>query len=407
MTDVTLDRYLVWGTAADRAAFTPNPGVGTTGTNILPIWVDSDVNGNPAWFWDTATSDWLPWAVGGGSGRTFFQYKAKVSATSGYPGDGYMLWNNATQTSATSLLFAHITDDGIDVDLFLAFIASGDTVIIQDANASANFQTWTVSGSPVNTNPGASNSYWTVPVTLVTSGGVGTTGFTANTRLIAAVFPAASGGGITQLTGDVTAGPGSGSQAATIANNAVTDTKLRQGTALTVIGRSANSTGNVADIAAGSDGQVLRRSGTSLGFGAVNLASANAVTGLLPLANLAARTTSMGLVIDGGGSTITTGVKGDLYIPVACTITANTMLADQSGSIVVDIWKNTYASYPPTVANTITASALPTISSAVKSQDSTLTGWTTACSAGDTLRFNVNSCTSITRLALSLTVTVP
>jgi hypothetical protein len=52
-----------------------------------------------------------------------------------------------------------------------------------------------------------------------------------------------------------------------IAANAVTDAKLRQGAALTVIGRSANSTGNVADIAAGSDAHVLRRSGTTLGFG--------------------------------------------------------------------------------------------------------------------------------------------
>lgn len=72
--------------------------------------------------------------------------------------------------------------------------------------------------------------------------------------------------GINQLTGDVTAGPGTGSQAATIANNAVTDAKLRQSAGLSVIGRSANSTGNVADITAASSNQVLRRSGTSLGF---------------------------------------------------------------------------------------------------------------------------------------------
>lgn len=118
------------------------------------------------------------------------------------------------------------------------------------------------------------------------------------------------------------------------------------------------------------------------------------------------RTSSMGIVIDGGGSAITTGIKGDLYVPVGCTITQVTMLADQSGSIVVDIWKDTYANYPPTIADTITAAALPTISTAVKSQNSTLTGWTTSVSAGDTLRFNVNSVTSITRLTLSLKVTV-
>lgn len=110
-------------------------------------------------------------------------------------------------------------------------------------------------------------------------------------------------------------------------------------------------------------------------------------------------------IIDGGGATITSGVKGDLEIPFGCTINAVTLLADQSGSIVVDIWKDTYANYPPTVADTITASAKPTISSATKSQDTTLTGWTTSITAGDTLRFNVDSITTCQRVTLSLKVT--
>lgn len=115
------------------------------------------------------------------------------------------------------------------------------------------------------------------------------------------------------------------------------------------------------------------------------------------------RTTAIEFIIDGGGSTITTGVKGDLEIPFACTITAARMLADQSGSIVIDIWKDTYANYPPTVADTITASAKPTISTATKSEDSTLTGWTTSVSAGNILRFNVDSVTTIQRVTVSLT----
>jgi hypothetical protein len=80
-------------------------------------------------------------------------------------------------------------------------------------------------------------------------------------------------------------------------------------------------------------------------------------------------------------------------------------LADQSGSIVVDIWKDTYANYPPTVADTITASAKPTISSATKGQSSTLTGWTTTIAAGDILAFNVDSITTCQRVTLSLKVT--
>ncbi len=54
-----------------------------------------------------------------------------------------------------------------------------------------------------------------------------------------------------------------------IGDNQIGDTKLRDSAALSVIGRSANSTGDPADIAAANDGEVLRRSGTTLGFGQV------------------------------------------------------------------------------------------------------------------------------------------
>jgi hypothetical protein len=109
-------------------------------------------------------------------------------------------------------------------------------------------------------------------------------------------------------------------------------------------------------------------------------------------------------VFDGGGAVLTTGVKLDLEVPFACTIIQSTLLADQSGSIVVDIYKDTYANYPPTGADSITASAQPTISSATKSQDSTLTGWTTFIAAGSTLRYEIISVTTIMRAVLSLKV---
>lgn len=66
-----------------------------------------------------------------------------------------------------------------------------------------------------------------------------------------------------------------------IANDAVTDTKIRNSGALSVIGRSANSTGDPADIAADNGaGGVLRESGSVLGFGTVAAAGigASAVT---------------------------------------------------------------------------------------------------------------------------------
>jgi hypothetical protein len=78
---------------------------------------------------------------------------------------------------------------------------------------------------------------------------------------------------LTNATGLPTAG---------LVDNAVTDAKLRDSGALSVIGRSANSEGNPADISAGTNHQVLRRDGSTLGFGAVDLSSNQAVTGTLP-----------------------------------------------------------------------------------------------------------------------------
>lgn len=113
------------------------------------------------------------------------------------------------------------------------------------------------------------------------------------------------------------------------------------------------------------------------------------------------------ITIDGGGSAIATGAKKVYYTaPYTGTIVKNRVVADQSGSIVLDIWKDTYANFPPTVADTITASAKPTISAATKSEDATLTGWTTAITAGDVIEVNVDSCSAITRAVLTLYVEV-
>lgn len=112
----------------------------------------------------------------------------------------------------------------------------------------------------------------------------------------------------------------------------------------------------------------------------------------------------LGIVIDGAGSAITTGIKADLEVPYDCTINEVRLLADQSGSAVVDIWKQVYSSYPPTNTESITSASPPTLTTATKSEDSTLTGWTTSLSEGDILRFNVDSASTVTRLTVVLEV---
>lgn len=114
--------------------------------------------------------------------------------------------------------------------------------------------------------------------------------------------------------------------------------------------------------------------------------------------------TSIIFIKDGGGNVLQTGVMGDVQVPFACTITGVTLLADQSGSCVVDIWKDSYDNYPPTDDDSITASAVPTISGATKVTDTTLTGWTTSISADDILRFNLDSVSAIKRIEIMLKV---
>lgn len=107
---------------------------------------------------------------------------------------------------------------------------------------------------------------------------------------------------------------------------------------------------------------------------------------------------------DGNDIELSTGVKAEVVAPFDGTWTSHEIeaLKESGGSIVLDIWKDTYANYPPTVADTITAAAKPTLSTAQKAQDVTLTGWTVDFSAGDRFVFNIDSVTDITFITLVL-----
>lgn len=109
---------------------------------------------------------------------------------------------------------------------------------------------------------------------------------------------------------------------------------------------------------------------------------------------------TFGITIDGGGSAITTGVKGDITIPFSCTIDSWYITADQAGSIVIDVWKDTLANFPPTVADTIAGTEKPSLSGAAFNSDTNLTSFTRSLAANDVIRFNVDSVATITRANL-------
>jgi hypothetical protein len=113
-----------------------------------------------------------------------------------------LIWSSTTQTSSTSISISHLTNDSIDIDIFLAQITQTEVITIQDQGSSSNYQVWTVNGTPTNTNAGLSNSYWSYPVTLTSSAGTGSTNFSNNQSLFLALVNGAQGAtGPTGATG--------------------------------------------------------------------------------------------------------------------------------------------------------------------------------------------------------------
>lgn len=173
----------------------------------------------------------------------------------------------------------------------------------------------------------------------------------------------AGGSGINQLTQDVTAGPGSGSVAATVV-----------GVNAALVPKSAPS------ICTNSSGQII-------------------TTGCEADANSQIR--SIGGGFDGGGVALIPGTVTYFTVPFACTIAAWNATVD-TGTITFDVWKIATGTAIPTVANTITASALPAISSGTALHSTTLTGWTTSVSANDIFGVDINAVASATKASLVL-----
>ena len=126
----------------------------------------------------------------------------------------------------------------------------------------------------------------------------------------------------------------------TIANTAVTFAKMQNSASagLSVIGRSTNSAGSFAEIAATVDGSVLRLNGTTLGFGSVSLTSA--VSGILPIANGGTATSSFattnGFVYYDGSKLVTSGAATSGQLLLSGTTGTVAAWATLSGDVTIN-----------------------------------------------------------------------
>jgi hypothetical protein len=93
-----------------------------------------------------------------------------------------------TQTTSTAILVSKTDSNTNSVGNYLNFLQSSSKFIIQDTTSTANYQRWRVTGALTD-----NTTYYSIPVTLDTSGGTGTTNFADNATVSLALQPAAQG----------------------------------------------------------------------------------------------------------------------------------------------------------------------------------------------------------------------
>lgn len=95
-----------------------------------------------------------------------------------------------------------------------------------------------------------------------------------------------------------------------------------------------------------------------------------------------------------------------MRIPYACTIVGWYVTGNAAGSIVIDVWRSTFAGYPPAVAGTIVGGSgnKPTLSTA-RTATAAPASWTSvALVEGDYVTFKVDSTSGLTTARVVLAV---
>ncbi len=136
-------------------------------------------------------------------------------------------------------------------------------------------------------------------------------------------------------------------------------------------------------------------------------AATDITTGTLADARLsnAIRDAQLVFVFNNGSSNLSDSMFIDLPLPFACTIYDWQIDGAPSGSVSFDLWRtNAAATAAPAITDTIVAAAYPTLTTAIKATSATLTGWSTALAAKDTVRAVVRTGATLTQATLTVRV---
>ena len=122
-----------------------------------------------------------------------------------------------------------------------------------------------------------------------------------------------------------------------------------------------------------------------------------------PRADTGGSLRSIGVTFDGGGASPTPGSVGFVIAQFAGTIDRWDIVADVSGSAVVDVWKK--AGAIPTNSDRIAGTEKPTLTAAQLASDTSITTWSTlAVAVGDVLGFELESATTVTRVTCQVRI---
>ena len=182
------------------------------------------------------------------------------------------------------------------------------------------------------------------------------------------------------------------------------------GTAYSVSAANITGTVNLANYATTANAVALANVSGAGNIASINLSGnssqvlyGNGAFAAAPSGGLTTFTRSSTWQSSSGAVTVP-AVDVPIYVRSACTLIEATILTQGgTGSCVVDIWKTPIGTYPPTSANSICGGNYPSITSGTTLVKTSLTGWTTAVSAGDTIMFHLTSSSTFTYITIQLT----